>query len=97
MKTIELGYEEILLNVTVIKPDGTKYEGDIQYYSFHGQGILTYSDGSIYMGEFEYGKKHGQGAEVRVNGSKYQGEFKDGCLFLLHALSLFYRPLLGYF
>ena len=62
---------------TLIKNDGTKYEGFWRKNYFTGWGRLIDIDGSIYEGLFINGKLNGKGIKKSLNNSSYIGDFKD--------------------
>lgn len=63
---------------TMIKPDGSIYEGQFEFGSVHGFASYTLSQGAKYEGQWRAGKQDGIGKEVSTEGAIYEGQFKDG-------------------
>ena len=55
-----------------------RYEGELLYGKFHGQGTFFWNSGDKYIGKFLNGKFHGQGTFFYKNGDKYIGEYLNG-------------------
>jgi hypothetical protein len=85
MKQLKVGYEGERNAVgvphgkgTMIRPDGSTYEGEFKDGKCHGKGKDTFSDGSVIIGEYTEGMPHGIGKFTCLDGSGYEGEFKNG-------------------
>ncbi len=55
------------------------YEGTLQNWLFHGQGVLKNAN-YTYSGEFYEGVMHGKGTMQFTDKKRYEGEFKGGCM-----------------
>lgn len=55
--------------VTEIRPDKSKYEGELKHMLWHGKGVLSLANGSIYEGDFINGYFHGCGTVTDRNGN----------------------------
>eukprot|EP01065_Artemidia_motanka_P021995 TRINITY_DN26210_c0_g1_i1.p1 TRINITY_DN26210_c0_g1~~TRINITY_DN26210_c0_g1_i1.p1 ORF type:complete len:373 (+),score=132.54 TRINITY_DN26210_c0_g1_i1:49-1167(+) len=63
----------------MVRPDGDVYEGEFEFDSMCGSGVLTAADGGEYEGEFWGNLRHGIGVENFPDGSTYGGQWKHGC------------------
>jgi len=55
--------------------NGDKYEGGLEDYNMHGEGVITYYNGDVYKGSFYDNNKNGSGYYQFNNGDTYEGEF----------------------
>lgn len=59
-------------------PDGSRFEGDLQDSTFHGDGEFTWANGERYTGEWRGGKRHGRGKLVSWNDTMLQSTAIEG-------------------
>ena len=64
--------------ITTVNYKNGRYEGELLYGKFHGQGTFFWNSGDKYIGKFLNGKFHGQGTFFYKNGDKYIGEYLNG-------------------
>ncbi|CAA0104636.1 Uncharacterised protein [Halioglobus japonicus] len=69
---------------THILDTGGRYEGEVSFRTYHGDGTLTLANGDRYVGEFHYGEYHGEGsmylAKEQEGIIEYSGKWRDGVL-----------------
>lgn len=63
---------------TLVKSDGTIFEGDFYEGYCTGNATVTYKNGDVYVGEVDHEVREGAGKYIKVDGSVYEGEFRDG-------------------
>lgn len=62
----------------ITRPDGNRYEGDLDRLTPHGQGTTTWKSGDSYSGDYVRGSMTGKGTWRFFNGYYYQGDFERG-------------------
>lgn len=71
---------KISLQVTLTKPNGDKYIGELKNGKKSGLGTYTWVDGKKYVGEYKDGLFHGQGTATYPNGVVKTGSWFKGKL-----------------
>jgi hypothetical protein len=62
---------------TLVRIDGSVYEGNFRRGVFSGFGKLVNRHGEQYIGRFRAGKKHGYGKMIYIDGSTYEGDWSN--------------------
>ena len=63
---------------TLVRAEGSMYEGQWLAGERHGQGKYTDATGDVYEGEYVKDEKQGQGKFSFATGGSYDGKYADG-------------------
>eukprot|EP00930_Biecheleria_cincta_P036192 TRINITY_DN24830_c0_g2_i1.p1 TRINITY_DN24830_c0_g2~~TRINITY_DN24830_c0_g2_i1.p1 ORF type:complete len:397 (-),score=49.90 TRINITY_DN24830_c0_g2_i1:454-1644(-) len=62
---------------TLVRPDGSYYEGEFRYGMAHGRGKLNVINGESYDGEWVQDRAEGFGKYTHEDGSFYEGQWNE--------------------